>query len=646
MLGFTVSPEELKVFIDELDEFLLRMESQILLLEKESSPAAIAELFRIAHTIKGGAASIGYEALARLSHRLESLLDGLRGKRLSVTPEIIDLLLRGLDALRTFKKNLREGKQTSVDIEVLEKALEPYTKKQTATSVSTQEFSSGESMYEVRIDIAPACDMPCVRAFQILLEMKKIGDIVDSVPSQESIEKGDSEAKELRVRLNTKSDPFDIKKTLERMSDVSRVALKKMAVEAPSESSTASSLELAEEFKSVRTLRVDIHLFDNLMDLAGELVIGKTRLLNVVGDLQRWGDAGFLGEAILNTTQQMSKITADLQAEVMKARLVPVGMMFSKFPRAVRDLAKRSNKDIQCVIEGSETQLDRSVLEAMIDPMIHLLRNAVDHGIESPDERKRAGKPSQGTIKISAFHRESHILITVQDDGRGIQLDKVKEKAINMGLLTASKLSVISEPEVLDFLFAPGFSTAENVTELSGRGVGLDIVKTNIHKIGGSIEVNTEAGKGTVFIFSIPLTLAILPGLKVKCRGNTFVLPLSGTGEIVKITAGDVKTIGGKKVIVLRDAVIPLVWLGELFREPYPASKETFHVVVVSSGEKQMGILVDQCLGNDDVVIKAIDAYVGELPGIAGATVLGDGTVALILDIPSLFQFIAKSRIG
>ena len=396
-------------------------------------------------------------------------------------------------------------------------------------------------------------------------------------------------------------------------------------------------------------MRVDVERLDNLMNLVGEMVIDKTRLEQLGKDLSdRYSGDEYVG-TLVDATTHMGRITNELQEEVMRSRMFPVENVFNRFPRMVRDLAKKAGKKVNFVVEGKETELDRSVVEEIGDPLIHLLRNAIDHGIESVEDRVAAGKPEEGTITLSARHEENHIVITVRDNGKGIDGATVRDKALSKGLLTPEAAERLKDSEAVDLIFLPGLSTAGSVSEVSGRGVGMDIVKNNIEKLNGTVSISTELGVGSVFEIKIPLTLAIIRALLIGLDSRVFAIPLVSVKETIESRAEDVQTVRGREVIRLRGEVLPLLRLAESYRSLKPpvfddsaisngeAATHSF-VVAVRLGDRQVGLVVDKLLGEQEVVIKSLGEFIGDVDGIAGATILGDGSLAMIVDVNSLLR--------
>ncbi len=378
------------------------------------------------------------------------------------------------------------------------------------------------------------------------------------------------------------------------------------------------------------------------MNLVGELVLGRNRLLRITQQLAAKYEGDELVEALAETMDQVDFITTDLQMAVMKTRMVPIARVFNRFPRVVRDLARELKKEVKLIIEGEDTELDRSIVEEIGDPLVHLVRNAIDHGIEPPEEREFLGKPRQGTLRLAAYHEGNHIVILVEDDGRGIDIEKVKKKALERGLVTENELAKMSEKDILNLIFLPGFSTAEKVTDVSGRGVGMDVVKTNIEKLNGTIEINTQKGKGTQIVIKIPLTLAIIQSLLVQVGEEIYAIPLVSVVEAVKINTDEIQHVEGQEIIILRDSVLPLVELSRVFDIPTERREKSIYVVVLSIGERRFGLIVDRLIGQEEIVIKSLGNYLSSVPGISGATIMGDGRVTLIIDVASLANMIAR----
>lgn len=388
-----------------------------------------------------------------------------------------------------------------------------------------------------------------------------------------------------------------------------------------------------------KTIRVDVERLDELMNLVGELVLGRNRLLQIISGIVEKFEGEATSRELMDTVSQVEYLTSELQTVVMRARMLPIAKVFNKFPRMVRDLSREMNKEVDLFIYGEETEVDKSVIEYIHDPLVHIIRNAIDHGIESREERIKAGKPEKGKIILKAEHEGNYIVITVEDDGRGIDPNKIRRKAVEKNLITEQEAMSISDKDILNFIFIPGFSTADKVTSVSGRGVGLDVVKANITKLNGMIDVQSKLGFGTKFILKLPLTLAIIQGLLIGVCGEVFIIPLSSVIEVVRVKSNQVHSIKGKEMIRLRDSVLPLVRLERIFNlGSNGEGKENLYVVVLGLAEKKLGLVVDELIGQKEVVIKSLGSYLKNIKGIAGATILGDGTVRMIIDVAQIFK--------
>lgn len=396
-----------------------------------------------------------------------------------------------------------------------------------------------------------------------------------------------------------------------------------------------------------KTIRIDVERLDELINLVGELVLGRNRLMQIISGVVEKFEGEAATRELIDTVSQIEYLTSELQTVVMRARMLPIARVFNKFPRMVRDLAREMNKKVELLIYGEETEVDKSVIEYIYDPLVHIIRNAIDHGIESPEERIKVGKPEKGKIILKAEHEGNYIVITVEDDGRGIDPDKIRKRAIEKNLITEQEAMSISDKDILNFIFIPGFSTASKVTNVSGRGVGLDVVKANIMKLNGIIDLQSTPGVGTKFILKLPLTLAIIQGLLVGVAGEIFIIPLSSVVEVVRVKPDQVHSIKGREIIRLRDSILPLVRLEEIFnlKSNDHREKRNFYIVVLGLAEKKIGLVVDALIGQKEVVIKSLGSYLKNVKGIAGATILGDGTVRLIIDVAQVFKMSAKNSL-
>jgi len=682
-LQFDASPDEIKLFLEEADEHLQLLEEDLVRLEKEEDTGKLLqEIFRASHTLKGSSATLGHQRMAQLTHAMENILDKLRKDQLALTTGVVDALFEALDMLRVLKEEITTLEESDVDLTGMLEKLAAVANQQDGQPLAKagpepvkmeldnheqmvlQEAGDNGKAFLIHITLQENSEMLPVRALITMMTMRELGEIIKSQPSMDEIERElvtpkmqillltDKSADELSAVIKDLPDLLEFKVELYQGNDNSPDA-----VEIIPSASNAEPAEKAETLKDKnknnnkaakdtkinkqnRTVRVDVELLDNLMNLIGELVIDRTRLAQVLGTLESRYEDSDLTEDLNRTSVHIGRVTTQLQEEIMKARMLPVESLFNKFPRMMRDLSQKAGKEVEFFMEGQETELDRSIIEEIGDPLIHLLRNAVDHAIEPPEERIAAGKNPKGIIKLSAHHEENHINIVVKDDGRGIDPEKVKASAIKKGLIAEDMAKRLSDQEAINLIFASGLSTVTKVSDISGRGVGMDVVRNNLEKVNGAIEIHTEVGKGTEFKIKLPLTLAIIRALLVNLGRRVYAIPLTSVMETIRITNEQIKIINKREAIVVRGNVLPLLRLREMFNAiglPEEDKNKIF-VVVVNLAGQQLGIVVDALVGEQEVVIKSLGKFIGDVQGIAGATILGDGSVALIIDVPSLMK--------
>ena len=591
--------EFLEDFLAEVTEILEQLNQDLVELEERPNDLDLLnKIFRAAHTMKGTSSFMGFEKMTTVTHRMEDILNVLRKGEAQLTPEIMDVVLEAVDVVEQIVENIRETQEEGdIDItEIVKKLEDAYAK---LTGQGKEEEQPQQQPQEEEVVIGGG-----------------------KPPSKEELEAFDREIQELLKK--------ELEKEQQQQQKPAKTAEKK-----PKKTEK-------KEKKGDTTIRVDVSRLDALMNLVGELVLGRNRLLRITQQLAAKYEGDELVEALAETMDQVDFITTDLQMAVMKTRMVPIARVFNRFPRVVRDLARELKKEVKLIIEGEDTELDRSIVEEIGDPLVHLVRNAIDHGIEPPEEREFLGKPRQGTLRLAAYHEGNHIVILVEDDGRGIDIEKVKKKALERGLVTENELAKMSEKDILNLIFLPGFSTAEKVTDVSGRGVGMDVVKTNIEKLNGTIEINTQKGKGTQIVIKIPLTLAIIQSLLVQVGEEIYAIPLVSVVEAVKINTDEIQHVEGQEIIILRDSVLPLVELSRVFDIPTERREKSIYVVVLSIGERRFGLIVDRLIGQEEIVIKSLGNYLSSVPGISGATIMGDGRVTLIIDVASLANMIAR----
>lgn len=677
-LKFDIEKEELPIFMAESDEQFQLLDDGMVQLEREGeNPDLLQSLFRAAHTLKGGAGMIGHRRMVALTHALETAMDGLRKNSYSVSTALIDLCLEATDALRNLRGEILTLEPAPVDVDSLVAQFNAFVAAATGTTAAqttetmaaTQaapvaNVNANEAVFKVEAEISPTSIASAARAFQLVLALQEVGTIQSQVPSQAEIDLA-KPVQKFTATFQSSQDYQDIYKLLDMVSEVNKLTLQQVSspeiaseaqaplppldkpvevqevVRAPQAATPAAAAPTAAAPKVVleKTVRTSVERLDNLMNLVGELITDRNRLYQLRNNL----DARFRNddhvETLSETVNHIGRITDQLQKEVMSIRMLPVGNVFSKFPRMVRDLANKFGKKVDLVIEGEDTEMDRSVIEEINDPLIHTLRNAVDHGVERPDVRLAAGKPERARVLLAARYEQGRIIITVEDDGKGIDGEKVKASAVQKGFISEAEAAAMTEDEAVNLVFASGFSTASTLSDISGRGVGLDIVRNNIQRLNGSIMVETWKGQGTRFQLSLPLTLAIVPTLLVRVREMTMAIPLVTVLETLRVTRSEIQTVNARPVIVLRKKVLPLVSLAgtfELEKEDYSAKQH--YVVVVGSGKLQMGLMVDRLLGQEEVVVKSLGSLIGEVHGIASAAILGDGQVILIVDIQDMFR--------
>ena len=632
----------LGVFIEEAKEHIESLEENLVKLEKEPyNQDLIQAIFRSFHTIKGSSGSMGFQQMTELAHLLENLLDRVRRGEVSVSSSLIDLLLQGVDFLKRMLEEItKKGQEPDWNMEEIFSALQDFRGEK-------EKDDSGE--YWLTVKLASDCSMKGVRAYLVISRLQDSGiEVVNTVPSLSDLE-GENFGQSFDILVRTALPPEEVVKIVGSVAEIERVEVKE------GEKEEKNQIEEKEEKNTIpppgeqkittnlkKTVRVDVERLDSLLNLVGELVIDRTRLEDIIQRLKDYQELVQFREILSDTTTHIGRVTNDLQMEIMKARMLPLAEVFNRFPRLIRDLARQSGKEIDFIIEGEETELDRSLLEEITDPLIHLLRNAVDHGIESREERINKGKPPQGKVILRAYQEENSVVIVVEDDGRGLDVEKIKDKVVGMGLVTPEEVSKMSEREIVDFIFYPGFSTSDEVTEVSGRGVGMDVVKRNIERVNGQVRVESQLGVGTTFYLRLPLTLAIIRALLVKVGESIYSIPLSDVVEIEKVEKKDTYWVNRVLTTLFRGKTLPLLWLEALLdsrkynfisEDEIP---EVLYTVVVSASSSLAGLVVDEVLGEQEIVIKSLGSYMRDVRGLGGATILGDGGISLIIDVASL----------
>ncbi len=661
-LAAGITQDDLNLFFQEADEQLQLLDEDIVRLEKEpNNQDLMQEIFRAAHTLKGSSAMVGHQRLSDLAHAMENVLDDVRKGLMAVGPTIIDALLHGLDVMRLLRQEMVAPDAKPADISDVMAELSAFVKTQAQSSEQhtmqpdvltldaemlarvVKDCESGKQAYFIKISFDKQSNWIAVRSFQVINGLSAVANIIVSRPNPQEIEEGKTSYlfQAVATSNNTKDD---IKKMLDGIAEIESTEISDYEKEAHIEVSKAAGADLTasgkEDTKLSQTVRVDVNRLDTLMEQVGELVINRNQISQIGRILAEKYHEDDMIITFGNSLSQITKIVSNLQQDVMSIRLLPVEIVFNTLPRLVRDLARKENKKVEFIIEGQETEVDRSVIEQLRDPLIHMLRNAVDHGIETPGERISCGKPETGTIRLSAFHEQDNIVIKLRDDGRGIDPKIIRKTAIEKNIDSKEIITKLSDYEAVNLIFHSGLSTAKEVTEVSGRGVGLDVVKTNIEVLGGSVNVESVLGQGTTFTLTLPLTLAIIPALLISTGGTICAVPLSNIVEASKLDAREIKTVKGREVTLFRGDVLPLLWLDEVFGWKVEGNRnnETIYVVVVKFSGTRVGLVVDALLEQQELVVKTLDYFVGANNGITGASILGDGRVVLILDVASLIR--------
>ncbi|WP_149718432.1 chemotaxis protein CheW [Campylobacter concisus] len=610
------------------------------LVELEANPEDLEllnRIFRVAHTVKGSSSFLNFDVLTELTHHMEDVLNKARKGELKITPDIMDVVLESVDMMKGLLESIRDnGSDAAAGIDIKN------------ICVRLTQISEGEAP-------SAAAEAPAAPSPEQVKEPEPVAPAVEAAPEVSDAELSklsDSEVEaEIERLLKVRKAEDQARraskgiapKSPEEIAPATSAAPAPAARPAPSrERDTDKKVPAASSSSAVaqeQTIRVEVKRLDHLMNLIGELVLGKNRLLKIYDDVEeRYEGEKFL-EELNQVVSSLSLVTTDIQLAVMKTRMLPIAKVFNKFPRMIRDLSRDLGKQIDLEISGEETELDKSIVEEIGDPLVHIIRNSCDHGIEDPETRKAMGKPEKGLVQLKAYNEGNHIVVEIVDDGKGLDADMLKSKSIEKGIITEREADAMSEKEAFGLIFRPGFSTAAKVTNVSGRGVGMDVVKTNIEKLNGIIDIESEVGKGTVMKLKIPLTLAIIQSLLVGTQEEFYAIPLASVLETVRVPIDDIYTIDGKNVLRLRDEVLSLVRLSDVFgvEKVFDGGDHTY-VVIIGVAEAKLGIIVDTLVGQEEIVIKSMGDYLQNIPGIAGATIRGDGRVTLIIDVGAMME--------
>ncbi|WQS38223.1 chemotaxis histidine kinase/response regulator CheAY2 [Helicobacter pylori] len=633
------------------------------LVELEHNPEdldLLNRIFRVAHTIKGSSSFLNLNILTHLTHNMEDVLNRARKGEIKITPDIMDVVLRSIDLMKTLLVTIRDtgsdtnnGKENEIEEVVkqlqaitsqnLESAKETSGTKETPQKEAKEEAKEENKENKAKAPTAentasdnPLADEPDLDYANMSAEEVE-AEIERLLNKRQEADKERRAQKKQEDQAKPKQEVAPAKETPKTETPKAPKAETKAKAKADTEENKAPSIGVEQ------TVRVDVRRLDHLMNLIGELVLGKNRLIRIYSDVEERYDGEKFLEELNQVVSSISAVTTDLQLAVMKTRMQPVGKVFNKFPRMVRDLSRELGKSIELIIEGEETELDKSIVEEIGDPLIHIIRNSCDHGIEPLEERKRLNKPETGKVQLSAYNEGNHIVIKISDDGKGLDPVMLKEKAIEKGVISERDAESMSDREAFNLIFKPGFSTAKVVSNVSGRGVGMDVVKTNIEKLNGIIEIDSEVGVGTTQKLKIPLTLAIIQALLVGVQEEYYAIPLSSVLETVRISQDEIYTVDGKSVLRLRDEVLSLVRLSDIFKvDAILESNSDVYVVIIGLADQKIGVIVDYLIGQEEVVIKSLGYYLKNTRGIAGATVRGDGKITLIVDVGAMMEM-AKS---
>ncbi len=672
-----------EIFLTEAREYLSNLNNSLVMLEKDPSQTeAIREIFRAAHTLKGMSATMGYDPMVRLTHQMEAVMEPIRSGTQNLSTRMVDILFVCLDLLSKWVDVLanqdfieEEGLQSALqllasvgkDVTPSEVSSPSTTESSTASSmylafsenereVLSQAKMNGFSILRVAVELSPDCVFKEVRAFMVLKNVNELGEIVKSIPAPEEIEKGQF-SKGFVLVVVTDSTDEKLQEAVASVTEVSNAQVESLKLEdmsspqaagqpsTPSQGmgspkASAPALVPDERTFALPTIRVHTSKLDKLMALVQELVISKIRFEQVANTKAL--------KELSDPLSQLHHITDELQDEITKVRLMPVKQIFDRFPRMVRDLARNLNKQVDLEMDGAEVELDRTILEEMSEPLVHLLRNAVDHGIEEPEARAREGKEPYGIIRLQAKRERSHVVISITDDGRGIDPEIVRQKAIAKGMVSAEDAAKLTDEEVVRMVSLPGFSTVDTATEISGRGVGVDVAKTKVEAVGGVFRIQSKKGQGTTFILRFPLTLAIIKALLVRCNEEIFAIPVVNITETVDVSPSEKRQIQQQEAVILREDVIPLYPLQELLELPdlsKPRDDSGLETVLIAEvGDSRVALRVDEVIGQQEIAIKPLDRLLKGIRGFSGATILGSGKISLILDVNSLVEDLKDKR--
>lgn len=645
--------EIMEDFLIEAFEMVEQLDQD--LVELENNPEdldLLNRIFRVAHTIKGSSSFLNFDVLTHLTHNMEDVLNKARRGELKITPDVMDVILESIDLMKALLSVIRDNgtdANSGIDVSDCVKRLQAISKGEAIDEASAETPAQTTQMQESTQTVATQDSPETTESVASTQEQEEEPDYANMSPEEVEAE---------IARLLAKRQEEDKKRRQEKKQEEAQAKLAATTEQKPVSSAAQPTTKAAPKTDSgggqkspsvavEPTVRVDVKRLDHLMNLIGELVLGKNRLIRIYGDVEERYDGEKFLEELNQVVSSISTVTTDLQLAVMKTRMLPVGKVFSKFPRMVRDLSRELGKNIDLIISGEETELDKSIVEEIGDPLIHIIRNSCDHGIEVPDVRTANGKSEVGKVELKAYNEGNHIVIEIKDDGKGLDAEMLKKKAIEKGLINERDAESMSEKEAFGIIFRPGFSTAASITNVSGRGVGMDVVKTNVEKLNGIIEIDSEKGVGTTQKLKIPLTLAIMQALLVGVQEEYYAIPLSSVLETVRVSQEEIYTVDGKSVLRLRDEVLSLVRLADIFKvDSVLESLNEVYVVIIGLAEQKIGVIVDYLIGQEEVVIKSLGYYLKGTEGIAGATVRGDGKITLIADVAAMMDMAKDVKVS
>ncbi|TLD97338.1 hybrid sensor histidine kinase/response regulator [Helicobacter jaachi] len=640
--------EIMEDFLVEAFEMIEQLDQD--LVELENNPEdldLLNRIFRVAHTIKGSSSFLNFDILTRLTHNMEDVLNKARRGELKITPDVMDVVLHSVDLMKALLNAIRDSgtdANSGIEIDDTVTRLQSISSGGASDSQAPAQEAKAQPAQETPAPQAatPAANSNNPLADEPELDYSHMSSEEVEAEIERLLKKRQEADKQARAAQKAEGNAPAVqapKAPDTAPKSAAQSATKPAAKKGGDEKAPAASVE--------QTVRVDVKRLDHLMNLIGELVLGKNRLLKIYGDVEERYDGEKFLEDLNQVVASISSVTTDVQLAVMKTRMQPVGKVFNKFPRMVRDLSRELGKNIDLVITGEETELDKSIVEEIGDPLVHIIRNSCDHGIEKPEERVAAGKPETGTVTLKAYNEGNHIVIEISDDGKGLDAEMLKQKAIEKGVISEREADSMSEKEAFSIIFKPGFSTAAAITNVSGRGVGMDVVKTNIEKLNGIIDIESEKGVGTTQKLKIPLTLAIIQALLVAVQEEYYAIPLSSVIETVRVSQDEIYTVDGKSVLRLRDEVLSIVRLADIFKvDSVLENTNEVYVVVIGLAEQKMGVIVDYLVGQEEVVIKSLGYYLKGTEGIAGATVRGDGKITMIVDVAAMMEMAKEVKVN